>query len=46
MLAELQPKHVAWKLTTEFYLIVDIIRCDLDGDNKYHYVLTLKDFGW
>jgi len=27
MMAELQQKHAAWKLTTEFHLIVDIICC-------------------
>jgi len=39
MTAELQPKHVARKLTAEFYLIFYNISCVLDGNNKYHYVL-------
>jgi hypothetical protein len=40
-MAELQPKHVAYKLTIEFYLIVDIICCVLDGNNKYHYIISV-----
>jgi len=39
MMAVLQPKHVTQKLTTEFYLIVDIYVVFLDGNNKYHYML-------
>jgi len=44
VIAALQPKHVAQKLTTEFYLTVDVV-CDLETSRMgapYIYIYDIS----
>jgi len=43
MMVELQPKHVAWTLTIEFYIIIDIICCVLDGNKIPLNIIAQRD---